>query len=46
MFVALRSEASDDGVGGYSMDVFPPGRRILRMQGNQYKNTIRTCTQV
>lgn len=41
MFVPLRSEASDVGVGGYSGG-FPPGRRILRIQGNQYRKTILT----
>lgn len=41
MFVPLRSEASDVGVGGYS-GVIPPGRCILRIQGNQYRKTILT----
>lgn len=35
MFTPFRSEASDVGVGGYSMEVFPPGRCIRRIQGNQ-----------
>lgn len=45
MLVAFRSDASDVGVGGYSIDVFPPGRRIRRIQGNQYRKTILTWTR-
>lgn len=42
IFVALRSDASDVGVGGYSITT-RSGRFIRRMQGSQYRNTILTC---
>lgn len=42
IFVAFRSDASDVGVGGYSIDVSLPGRCIRRIQGNQYRKTILT----
>lgn len=42
MLAAFRSDASDVGVGGYSIDGFPPGRCIRRIQGNQYRKTILT----
>lgn len=41
MFVALRSDASDVGVGGYSMTT-RSGRCIRRIQGSQYRKTTLT----
>lgn len=38
----LRSDASDVGVGGYSIDKSLPGRLIRNMHGNQYRNKILT----
>lgn len=40
---AFRSELSDVGVGGYSIDKSLPGRLILKIHGNQYKNMTLTC---
>lgn len=34
----FRSDVSEQGVGGYSIDKLRLGRFILKMQGNQYKN--------
>jgi hypothetical protein len=42
MFVDFLSDASDVGVGGYSIELSLPGRRIRRIQGNQYRKTILT----
>ena len=39
----FRSDVSDVGVGGYSIDNSLPGLLIRKIHGSQYKNMMRTC---